>query len=104
MLSTAPKETPLDEELSACRAEARKREILAITPRGLETVADQCILDELDVAQARQRLLEAHTKAREPVGTTEPEQIVSGATERANADEPQLKDVSDREFARSLSG
>ena len=66
-------------ELAARRAAAKKRHILALTPHGLEHVAEKCIRDGLSSEEARKRLLEAHKKAHASV-----------------------KDLSDREFGETL--
>lgn len=89
----------IPEELSARRAMARKTEIMAITPVGLEGVAQRCILEGLDLEQARERLLAAMTDQAAPAGTPEPKTETQGQ-EKAQT----LEDVSDDVLVRTLVG
>ena len=89
----------IPEELAARRAMARKAEIEAITPAGLEDVAQRCLLEGLDLDQTRQRLLQAMTDQAAPAGTPEPKTETQGQ-EKAQT----LEDVSDDVLVRTLVG
>ncbi len=95
--SAAQAVQPLDEELAARRAAARKAEILAITPQGLEHMAQECILQGLDVEKARERLLEALKDSTTPAGTGEPDT-------QSQAGEESVADVPDEVLVQSLLG
>jgi len=56
----------------AAMREAHKREVLAITPRGLENVAERAIAQGLDFEATRKVLLEEQAKRFAPLGTPEP--------------------------------
>jgi len=90
--------TPPVEEIAA---ESRTREIRAIAPRGMEKLADQCVVEGLSVEDARKRMLEAHAKGMEPVGTPEAPKIETKAKE---GDEKVVEDMPDEEFARNITG
>ena len=60
--------------------EKRKREIYAITPRGLEHVADECVLLGLNVEESRAKLKKALEESMEPVGTQHTEDPAAAAS------------------------
>lgn len=53
--------------------EILKRDVLAITPKGLEPLAEDCLLRGMDLEATRQALIVAQAKRFKPVGTVEPE-------------------------------
>jgi len=65
----------MEEERAARRHEALRRSVAAITPRGLEGAAEDCLLRGLDLAQTRAKLLEAQAARYQPVGTLEPSAV-----------------------------
>ena len=87
-------------QTAATLAECRKREILAITPRGLEAVADDCIVAGITVEEARKRLLDEQAKRCAPAGTPEPPPITPSDT--SDTEERALADVTDRDLAQTL--
>jgi len=102
----APVETPdappTKEELRARDLKARKDAILAITPRGLETIAEECVLEGLDIDASRERLRAAYTKKRAPVGTPSTDGL--GEPKGPAEGEQKVEDVSDQELTRALCG
>lgn len=74
------KETPppaaqvvnLDEH-RAKAAELVRREVMAICPRGLESIADGLLLEGKTVEECRAALLDAYAKRAKPAGVHEPE-------------------------------
>lgn len=62
----------LPSERAARDADALKRQVMAITPRGLEAVAERCLLEGLDLDETREALKKAHAKRSKPNGTPEP--------------------------------
>ena len=99
---TQPSGSTHRQDASATQTELRSRDIRAICPRGLEPIAEQCILENLTVDDARKRMLEEHAKRTKPVGTPEPKS--AGDKRSADGGETELKDVSDEELTRSLCG
>lgn len=89
-----------DSERAAREARARKDQILAICPRGLESVADDCILRGLDLEAARKELIEAHAKKAKPVGTPEP--TIEREEEQSDEDDARFEELSDESLIRSI--
>jgi len=73
------------------------RDIRALAPRGMEKMADQCILDKLTVEEARKRMLDEYAKQTKAVGTPEPE-IDQKAEKKEKID-----DLDDDALVRALS-
>jgi hypothetical protein len=67
-----PQLTLLPSERAARDAEALKRQVVAITPKGLEGVAERALLEGCDLEETRERLLKASAKRSKPQGTPEP--------------------------------
>jgi len=65
--ASKPKVAPLPGEI-------RAREIRAMTPRGLEEIADRCIIENKSVEDARKLILDEFTKRTAPVGTPAPQE------------------------------
>lgn len=84
---------PLDSEL-------HQRNVMAICPRGLEDVAEQCILEGKNFEDTRKRMLVVHAERRAPVGTTEPN--VGGNAPDGKDTVLKIADVSDEALLRSL--
>lgn len=91
----------LAEERAARSFEAKKRQVLAFTPRGLEAEAEACLLEGLDVEATRRRLLEIRTARLKPVGTPEPKEAPK-APEGATASRQWPAEVTDDVLAQSL--
>jgi len=96
-----PAEAPKAEARVAPEPEfaTRAAEIRAIAPRGMEAIADQCVLEGLSIPDARKRMLEESAKRQTPAGTPEP---LPPTTDKANKET--IKDVSDDVLIRSLCG
>ncbi len=75
---TPPEETDPDEP----EEDARKMEIYAITPRGLERVAHECVLDNLSVKESKKKLKKALTRSMKPVGTPDSEDVDADREEK----------------------
>lgn len=80
--------------------EARRRDILAITPPGLEGVAHESIMRGHDVETARKALVDAWTKRHAPGGTPDAPTPPPAPGTRAGA--PDLATVKDEDLVRSF--
>jgi hypothetical protein len=100
-LHAAPAAVPLESEIATRDLEARAGAIRAITPRGLEAVADRCILENLPIEKARAQLLEEHSKRMQSVGTPEPAD--DSPEDNKNEGETRVKDLDDKSFVRALT-
>lgn len=100
VVAAAPKKDEISEELRARRAEANRREVVAITPRGLEAEAEALMLDGLSVDEIRTKLKEKLAARNKPVGTSEPAPLVNGNTPSNQAKWP--TELSDDVLLRSL--
>lgn len=95
-------EVPEDSGRSAAApedSEKRKREIYAITPRGLEPVADACVLDGLTVEQSKSRLKDELAKKMVPVGTPHSEESDAGPKGSAAAAAPEAPQTKEKKAA-----
>ncbi len=82
--------------------ELRRRDILAITPSDMTPVAERCILEGKTVEEARAAMLEELANRQAPAGTPEPEQPEGGDDKGKKG--PEVKDLDDSTFVRSLTG
>lgn len=81
----------------------RQKAIYAITPRGLEKVAAQCVIDNLTVDQAKKRLHKALEDSMKPVGTPDSADIDAQRAADAKAkDEKNRDQASEDVLDRSL--
>lgn len=69
----------------------------------LRAEADQCVLENVSLADARKRLLEAHAARSKPAGTPEPPEPPA-AGKPVDGQPRKLADVDDDTFARSFTG
>lgn len=76
--------------LPAVEEAARASAIRALAPKGLETLADQLVLEGKSVVEARAALLAAHTKRSAPVGTPETPAAPAPAAPLANVTDDTL--------------
>lgn len=93
----------IPEERAARVLEGRRRQILAICPRGLEHVAEGALLAGDDVEAARAKLVAAQAARSKPVGTPEPAEIE--AAQASNTDDdtpPEAERLSDDVLERSF--
>jgi HK97 family phage prohead protease len=103
--STTPAPKPAAEETRAVApvptdVELIARNIRAITPKGLESVADRCIVEGKSLDESRKALLDEFTKRSAPAGTPEPPKTEGKNEERSG--EMKVADVADDVFMRSL--
>lgn len=77
----------------------RRAEIMDLTPPGMEATRDLCIAEGKTVEEARALILAKLAEQTKPVGTPTPED----ATTRGEV-EVKVKDVSDKDFTRSICG
>jgi len=95
------------EEIDGRTRAAINTQIRDICPEGLERTAEDCILEKLNVEDARKRLLEERAKQSPPAGTPEPEDVSKSAEKKRAEDEKKdrkIGDISDDEFKRGLTG
>jgi phage head maturation protease len=88
----------IPEERAARVLEAQRRSALAITPKGLEHVAERALAEGLSLEQIRAKLVEAQAARFKPVGTTEPAPIEPAA--KRDAELP--KEITDDVLVRSI--
>lgn len=88
----------LAEEIEQRRLVAVGGQIRAIAPKGLEDMAEQCVIEGLSLEDARKRMLEARAKLLKPIGTPEP------VTEKKEEKADDKKELTDDVLARSLGG
>jgi len=101
-LQTIEPRPEIPEEKAARAAEARRREIMAITPRDLQDVAEICIMDGLSLEDTRAKLRAAKAERAKPVGTPEPDTTTAPTD---NGDKtPKVADIPDDVLERSLKG
>ena len=101
-LQTIEPRPEIPEEKAARAAEARRREIMAITPRDLQDVAEICIMDGLSLEDTRAKLKAAKAERTKPVGTPEPDTTTAPTD---NGDKtPKVADIPDDVLERSLKG
>ena len=72
-------------------------EIRLITPRGLEVLAEKCIIEKKPLEETRALLLAEHTKLHPPVGTPE-------LKDEEKPKASKLKNMSDNELTHALCG
>lgn len=82
------------------KLEDLKRDVTAITPRGLEGLAETCIVEGKSLEETRTALIEANAKRMESAGTPEPE--TETADQKRADSTPDLKDVPDGALLRGL--
>lgn len=97
-----PIQAPNEAETATRNLEAYAQSIRAIAPQGLGHVADQCILENVSLDDARKRMLEAHAAQTQSVGTPEPVEGESADTKPE--EETRVGDLEDSEFTRALTG
>jgi hypothetical protein len=95
-------ETEEDEETDD--DEARKKEIYGITPRGLEHVADRCVMEGLSVREARTELKKELEKQMKPVGMpdADDEERRREAEKGKNASGRETPEVSERVIEQAV--
>lgn len=90
----------LPEEIEERRVAALERSIRRITPKGLEHVADQCVIDGSSLDEARAALNAANAERAKPLGTPDPKDAEKkgDATRDAQLPETLTDDVLARSF------
>lgn len=99
--------TPGPEAVSDAERQARETAavvaaIRAMTPKGLEAVAEQAILDGKTLDEAREAIKQARATAQAPAGTPETPEP-PGPSDDAEREPRRLEDVDDAVLTRSLT-